>query len=169
MPAEATQETQAPSPPKRNRMLTILLVLVAGGTCGAAGFAVPLLAPQAFRPEPQPAESTAAAEGRPAFVPFGETVVNLNSERFNRYLRVSITLQVYEADLEKVTPLLEKNKALLKSWLISYLSDKNMEEVRGSAGQNRLRREIHQHFNAVLFQDGYDRIRDVLFEEFNVQ
>jgi flagellar basal body-associated protein FliL len=44
-----------------------------------------------------------------------------------------------------------------------------MEDLRGAAGQNRLRREIQDHFNTVLFEDGYDRIREVLFEEFNVQ
>lgn len=169
--AEESQANQENAqPPKRRKLLSLILLLLMGGTCGAAGFAVPLLVPVVFNAENQPAaESGDRSSAKPAFVPFGDSVVNLNSERFNRYLRVSITLQVNEGDVASVTKELEKHKAVLKSWLLSYLSDKSMEEIRGSAGQNRLRREIHHHFNSVLFPDGYDRIRDVLFEEFNVQ
>lgn len=107
--------------------------------------------------------------GAPAFVPFGQIVVNLDEGRLNRYLRVSLTLQVGEDDLDDITQRVEHHRAILRSWLLSYLSDKGMEDVRGGSGQNRLRREIQDHFNSVLFNDGHDRIKDVLFEEFNVQ
>ncbi len=95
--------------------------------------------------------------------------VNLNSDRFNRYLRIDMTLQISEDEVENVTELVEKKKSVMKSWLLSYLSEKNLEEIRGAAGQNRLRREILDQFNSTLFDDGYDRVYDVLFEEFNVQ
>jgi flagellar basal body-associated protein FliL len=45
----------------------------------------------------------------------------------------------------------------------------SMEDIRGAAGQNRLRREIHDQFNLVMFPDTEGEIKDVLFEEFNVQ
>jgi len=107
---------------------------------------------------------------KPAFIPFGETVVNLDEGRLNRYLRISITVQVREEQLDELTNRLEKRKAILKSWLLSYLSDKSMEEIRGAAGQNRIRREILEQFNAVLSEDDHsDVIHDVLFEEFNIQ
>jgi flagellar basal body-associated protein FliL len=44
-----------------------------------------------------------------------------------------------------------------------------MDQIRGAAGQNRIRRQIQDHMNTTLFDDGYDHIHDVLFEEFNVQ
>ncbi len=49
------------------------------------------------------------------------------------------------------------------------MSDKGLQEVSGAGGVNRLRREIQDQFNALLYQDGSDKIRDVLFEEFVVQ
>jgi flagellar basal body-associated protein FliL len=63
----------------------------------------------------------------------------------------------------------EAKRILLRNWLLSKISDLDLEDIRGAAGQNRLRREIRDHFNSVLCPDGYDQIYDVLFEEFNVQ
>ena len=63
----------------------------------------------------------------------------------------------------------EAKRILLRNWLLSKISDLDLEDIRGAAGQNRLRREIRDHFNSVLCPDGYDKIYDVLFEEFNVQ
>ena len=74
-----------------------------------------------------------------------------------------------EKDQLAVTELIEKKKPILKSWLISHLSDKSLDDVRGAAGQNRVRREIHEHFNSVLFPDGFDLITEVVFTEFSVQ
>ena len=42
-------------------------------------------------------------------------------------------------------------------------------DVRGGAGKNMLKREFLERFNSMLFTDGYDRIYDVLFEEFMIQ
>ena len=114
-------------------------------------------------------ETPEVREQLPAFVPFGETVVNLDEGRLNRYLRVSITMQVDQDQADEITKDVEKHRAILKSWLLSYLSDKGMDEIRGAAGQNRLRREIQDHFNSVLSSDTPDRVHDILFEEFNIQ
>ena len=86
-----------------------------------------------------------------------------------RFLRLDISLQIDEAQQLKIEEIHEKNKAVLRNWLLSHISDKAMDDIRGAAGQNRLRREIKEQFNAVLFPDGVDRIHDVLFQEFNVQ
>jgi flagellar FliL protein len=64
---------------------------------------------------------------------------------------------------------LESRKPILQTWLTSHLADKTLEEVRGKVGVNRLRREIQDNFNALLFTDGRERIQDILFEEFHVQ
>ena len=64
---------------------------------------------------------------------------------------------------------IEAKKIILRNWLLSKISDLDLDDIRGGAGQNRLRREIREQFNAVLCPDGYDEIHDVLFEEFNVQ
>ena len=118
---------------------------------------------------------TMAKQEDTIFLPFGEpgkdqsVVVNLDEGRMSRYLRIAITLQIPKSQEETFKKLIEAKKIVLRNWLLSKISDLDLDDIRGAAGQNRLRREIREQFNAVLCPDGYDQIYDVLFEEFNVQ
>lgn len=105
----------------------------------------------------------------PCFVPFGRTVVNLNDPTLTRYLSLEVTLQANGPDEEDVKSAMESRKPILQTWLTGHLADKTLEDVRGKIGVNRLRREIQDNFNALLFSDGRERIQDILFEEFHVQ
>ena len=151
----------------------VLVGLLAAG----AGGTVPMLlsgsSEAVVDEEPPPFELPAREDT--VFVPFADPeikgdqiVVNLNEGNLTRYLRVEIELQIAKEYEVEFTEKLKENRVLLRSWLISKISDKSLEEVRGAAGQNRLRREIQDHFNSVMFPDGYDRIYDVLFFEFAV-
>lgn len=113
-------------------------------------------------------EEKKAVDG-PCFVPFGRTVVNLNDPSLTRYLSVEITIQADGDDEEDVKDSLEARKPILQTWLTSHLADKTLDDIRGKVGVNRLRREIQDNFNALLFTDGRERIQDILFEEFHVQ
>ena len=104
-----------------------------------------------------------------AFIPFGDVVVNLAEDRLTRHLQARITLLANSADQELLEDSLESNRALLQNWLIGYLSDKSLDEVRGAAGVNRARRDIQDRFNSLLFADDSEKVRDVLFEEFTVR
>ena len=104
-----------------------------------------------------------------AFIPFGYVTVNLNESRLTRYLRVKLVLVVNSEQEKEITDVVEKNKPVLKNWLIQRVSDLTLEEVRGAQAINRLRREIAEQFNARLFQDRSEKIREVLFEELLVQ
>ncbi len=118
---------------------------------------------------------TLPKEEETIFVPFGGeekdrgVVVNLDDGRMSRYLRVAITMQIPKSAEEDFKKRVEAKKILLRNWLLSKISDLGLDDIRGAAGQNRLRREIRDHFNSVLCPDGYEQIYDVLFEEFNVQ
>lgn len=105
----------------------------------------------------------------PCFVPFGRTVVNLNDPNLTKYLSLEVTLQVDLDDEEDAKSAIESRKPILQTWLTGHLADKTLEDIRGKVGVNRLRREIQDNFNALLFTDGRERIRDILFEEFHVQ
>ena len=100
---------------------------------------------------------------------FGEVVANIAEGRMSRYLRVNITLQVDGDAEETVTADVETRGAILRNWLLGYLSNLQIEDIRGQTGQNRIRREVQNHFNEILSPDGTDVIHDVLFEEFQVQ
>jgi flagellar basal body-associated protein FliL len=142
-------------------IVMIVVALVAVG----AGFAVPRMFLAGGAAKPPEKESK-----KPAIVPFGDAlVVNLGEERLTRYLRVKIILVVDGNDEKKIADHIQKQKAYLKSWLISFLSDQSVQEVSRAAGVNRIRREIRDQFNAMLFPDGSEKVLDVLFDEFQVQ
>ena len=124
-----------------------------------------------------PANTSDAAESEEetvkekTFIPFGSISCNVNDGQLNRFLKLTITLQ-FELDPEKVPEMeaqIEKDKPILTSWLLSYLADMTMTDIRGAVGQNRLRREIQNHFSSVLFPDGDQQVENLLFEEFIVQ
>lgn len=163
----------AQNSPPASRGMGAVVWLGVGLTSAAVGASVPLLlnkpTPPAQSETPESNNYELPAADKVLFVPFGDVTVNLNEGRMNRYLRIKLSLQVDRTQELVVKTSLEKQTLIMRNWLISYLSDKELDAIRGAAGQNMLRREIRDQFNAVLFTDGYDRVYDVLFEEFNVQ
>lgn len=148
--------------------LVLLLIAAVAGAC------IPILLPELFA-APNTTQSNNSQEDISSlkngmtYVPFGEVTVNLDEGRMNRYLRIKMSLQVKEIDKSLVEQHLTSKELILKNWLLSHLSDKTLDEIRGKAGQNLLRRELRTYFNSAMFVDGEERIYDILFEEFNVQ
>jgi flagellar FliL protein len=165
----AKPEAGASAPAKKSGLSSMLLLGVVGMIAGGGGFAVPYLLVQGGFNLMGQSDADSKDGKKPGFVPFGDVVVNLAEERLTRYLRVKLILVVDASQEKAITELVTKNKAILKNWLISHMSDKSLAEVSGATGVNRLRREIQDQFNALLFPDGSEKIRDVLFEEFVVQ
>ena len=145
--------------------LMVIVVAIAGGF--ATPFAVDHFSANAETSEPS--DSSRDNDEPPALVEFGEVVVNLNESRLNRYLRLNISLLVDQSVKDAVAASVKENQPILKSWLLSYLADKGMDDIRGATGQNRLRREIQSHFNSVMYPGAEPLIRNVLFQEFNIQ
>jgi flagellar FliL protein len=162
--------TEKAAPPKGGKM-NLLILGVVGLLAAGAGIVAPqfLIHSAPVKEAASEHESKAGKGHRPAFLSFGDVVVNLAEGRLTRFLRVKLILVVDEPQENAVKDLIEKQKAILKNWLITYLCDKSLDEVTGAAGVNRLRRDIQDNFNNLLFEDGVEKIRDILFEEFNVQ
>jgi flagellar protein FliL len=165
----------APGGPKKGGLKKVVILGVVGLIVTGAGAAVPLLLPakepggSAAKGHGSEGEGRRTGQEKPAFVPFGDVVVNLAEERLTRYLRVKLVLVVDQLEEKEMTEEVAKHKAILKNWLIGYLSDKSLKEVNGAANVNRLRREIQEQFNSLMGAGKVDKIRDVLFEEFVVQ
>jgi flagellar basal body-associated protein FliL len=143
-------------------------VLVAAALGLAAAYALTSKLPEA----PEKSEQQAAPEmlSKREYVPFGTSVVNLAGGRLTRYLQVSIVLKVDKASAPAVQKQVQNGrKAVFKNWLITYLSDKRLEEVEGAAAIRRVQREVQDGFNAILAESGDTRVEAVLFEEFNIQ
>jgi flagellar basal body-associated protein FliL len=173
--AKENESTEAAAPPRKGGMMTWILLVIVGLASAGAGFALPQLLGGA---DAQPADDAAHGAKAPksehgelglACLSFGEVVANLDDNRMMRYVRAKFSLSVDKKDCDAVQHLVEENKTILKNWLIGYLQNKQIEEVRGTEGFNRIRREIQERFNEVLFPDGEEKIKEILFDEFNVQ
>lgn len=163
---DETEEGQAP----KKGVLPFILVGVLASVIGAVvpvGMQMMMAAPEKDV-KPPPYDVTPSLDDM-VFIPYGEVTVNLDEGRMNRYLRLSVVLHVRKSDEELVKKAVAEKELLLRNWLLSHLSDKHLDEIRGKAGQNMLRREIRDYFNGAMFTDNYERIYDVLFQEFNVQ
>ena len=169
--------------PNTGRLKTLLifaagvLILAAG-----AGYGVALLMP-ASHPGPAQAEAGAtpapAAEPPPAptaeatkadfiYYDFEPIVVNLDEPRLARYVRATITLAIKPANHETAKAILDKHKPELKNWLTLYFANCTLDNVRGAASLNRVRREILDAFCQQLWPDQKPLIDHVLFKEFGV-
>jgi len=152
------------APPKKGKG-GMLVVAVVGAIALGAGFAVPRLLVSDGPKKDHVEEKTR----KPVFLPFGDLVVSLGEERHNRYLRLKTILVIDGNEEKAITEHFEKQKAYLKNWLIGYLSDLTLSEVSGEGSVNRLRREIKDQFNLMLWPDGKALLLEVLFDEFVVQ
>jgi flagellar FliL protein len=160
--------SDTPVPPKGGRKSLFvwgLLALIAIG----AGAALPWVFGSHLQELFAHQKKAESPKNKHAAVPFDDVVVNLGEEKVNRYLRVKLMVAVEESDAREVTELLTKQKAFLKSWLICYLSDQSSQEVTRRAGVNRIRREICDQFNLMLYPDSEGKIVDILFDMFVVQ
>lgn len=160
--------SDAPAKKKGSKGVWIVVCLIAI----AGGYLYPTLSASSTQAKPEheekPKKSVAHSQHR-ATVPFGDVIVNLAEDRMTRYIRVKIVLEVDEKSEPVAAEHIAKNKAAMKSWLISHLSSKRLTEVAGSVGVNRLQREILERFDEMLYPEQEDRLLGVLFEEFMVQ
>jgi len=160
-------ETPEAAPPKGGGKMWIVWVLLAVFAL-AGGASVPWILGGPSR-EPLPPKKVEAPKSKQTAIPFENVVVNIGDERLNRYLRVKLMVAVDDADTREVTELLTKQKPFLKSWVIGYLSDQSVQDVIRKVGVNRVRREIRDQFNLMLFPNAEEKIVDILVDEFHLQ
>jgi flagellar basal body-associated protein FliL len=164
----------APAPAKKKGKLVLIVVCLVSVTAGAATpMAVDVPALIGTKPKEEGKEikkkKKPGHEEHLATVPVGDVAVNLSEERMTRYLRVKVAVQVEAAMEKKVLEHVEKNKAALKSWMISHIAGKTLKDVSGTVGVNRLQREMLERFEDILYPHGESPLRNVLFEEYIVQ
>ncbi|MFO8008628.1 MAG: flagellar basal body-associated FliL family protein [Candidatus Brocadiia bacterium] len=149
----------------------IAAVAVVATVAGAFGLMVAwYLSSGGPAPPEQSGGGSQTEQARYTYVPFGSTVANLSEGRLTRYVKVNVTLQVKQEQAEQVQRVIDGGKkALFQDWLLAYLSDKQLDEVKGGAALAKLRRDIQEGFNSILAEYGEGRVEGVLFTEFNVQ
>ena len=139
------------------------ILLLVGGGLGAyfAGLLDPLMGP--MEPEAEQVE-VEPVDTRAVFFDLPQMLVNLNTGgRKNKYLKISISLELTkETDRPELTNLLPR---VVDNFQV-YLRELRVEDLRGSAGVQRLREELLMRVNAAVHPI---EVRDVLFKEMLVQ
>ncbi len=97
-------------------------------------------------------------------------VANLDEPGVTRYGRVALTIELSaEMDPEKGTIFLDEKKLLLRDWLTTYIAGLSLERVRGTRNLSRIKKEIRDHFNELLFAESKPFVQTILFKEFAIQ
>lgn len=97
-------------------------------------------------------------------------VANLDEPGVTRYVRVTITLEMSpEMDRAKGEPFLTERKLVLRDWLTTYFAGLSLEDVRGTRNLEKIKRQIQDQFNEILFSNGKPYVQRILFREFAVQ
>ncbi len=146
----------------------LIMVLVSVG----GGFAAPLLIAKLSAPPEavvKPEDHAPDPNEEVEFIDFEEVVAVLGKSKFSRYLKVSLSLQVAHSQRIDVDKKILSRSAVLRNRIIAHIAETSEEDLAGQHGQNQFRRQMHGFFNEILFEDGIERIQDVLFREFQVQ
>ena len=72
-------------------------------------------------------------------------------------------------DKEQGAIFLEKKKLILRDWLTTYVNGLSLEDVRGSKNVNRIKKQIRENFNELLFAESKPYIQGIFLTDFAVQ
>ena len=119
-------------------------------------------------------ESPAPAKGQDSndeytYFDLQPIIVNLNEPRLARYIRATLTLVIRKDDYKTAANTIEEKLPALRGWLILYLSDCSLAEVRGAANLNRILRDIQDSLNDRLWPNDRPLIARVEYKEWAVQ
>lgn len=183
----------AGAPAKKNKM-TIMLIMFGGAVLVGGGVGV--LAGKIFSPSaPATAQKPAAAEEEDAaaaeegggghggghgggekpktpppadadYVKLDTVTCNLDHPTLSRYVRVTIALVPIDKKRKEVQKALDSKKPEVQNAITSYFAGCNIESVRGEQNHNRIRRDLKDKINRVLWPGDNDPlVKEVLFTE----
>ena len=177
--AKSTDETK---PSKSGMFVYLILGAIVLG-CAVGGFALAQLiaGPKTDAPpEPKKQVVIEAPKGQtPWQYDLPAVIGNLDEPGVTRYLRATITL-VMSAEFSKKEGMIfiggeegEGGNPGMKDLLVDFMSDYiaglTLERVRGQKNRRRIKKEVTEGFNEVLFPGQKPFVTSVLFKEFAVQ
>ncbi len=172
MSADAVQNSVGDSSSNATKPLMIWLLTISVAL--GAGFATPLLFFSIQQSSPgsidePPKIIPVSRRDEVDYIDMPEIVAVLGKARFSRYLRINISLQINQKDRLLVEKLIVARDAVLRDRVLALVAELREEELGGRHGNNQIRRRLHHIFNELLFDDGIERIQDILFRDFQIQ
>lgn len=179
----AAAEKAAPIDGKKSgsKLVLIIILLLVVVICGGAGFATALFVPKQTAEESQePVNNDPKLEvENPELAvdsvdrldyQIESVVACLDEPSLSRYVRIALTLQMAPSfDKENGIKFLDSNQPILRDWLTTYLAGLSLVQVQGSRNLEKIKLEIFENFNRILFKDKKPLIDKILFKEFVVQ
>lgn len=159
----AKGEGPAEEKPKKKGMLLIIVGVLVLALGGGGFFAYKkFMAP---KPEVSVAEQVkkepVEKEGEMfALEPF---LVNLSDPKGKRYLKVTVTLELESPEAKAKA---EKQVPKMRDMVIMILTSLSFEEVMTPEGKIRVREELFERFNLILRPE---RVKEIFFTDFVVQ
>ena len=155
------------------QLAAVLVVALAAGFGLGRLLKGPATAQASEEPAEQPARQEepkqSDSEEQCEFHEFETIMGNLDEPRMARYVRLTITLAINPGDSAEAKGDIDEQKPKLANWLRTYLAGCTLEDVRGPTNLNRIRREICDRFNDMIWPQQKPLIQEVLFKEFAIQ
>jgi flagellar basal body-associated protein FliL len=104
------------------------------------------------------------------FFELDAVMANLDEPGVTRFLRASITIQfTKDYDVAVGGPLVNEKKMILRDWLTTYFAGLSIEDVRGTMSLARIKNQIRDQFNEMLFPNSKPLVHAIILKEFAVQ
>lgn len=168
----AEEQTESAPAKKSGSIMKLIIWFVVVVVSIGGGFATPLIVAQLGAPaDPNAAPETPADDPNEEveYIEFDEIIAALGKSNLTRYLKIKMSLEVPKSKRLEVEAKIEARKPVLRNRILAHLAETAEEDIAGQHGINQLRRKFQGFFNEILFDDGIERVKDVLFNELNVQ
>ena len=104
-----------------------------------------------------------------AYLDLEKVTVNLNDPGLRRFLLARLTLAVNPGNVESVEKALSNHKPEVQDRLAQFFSECSLEQVRGVQNRNRIKRELRDALNQLLWPEQPPLIVSLLIKEFVIQ
>ena len=165
MAEETKEQEEKKGGKKKFIILLIIILLLLGG--GAAAYKFLVLDKQKEKKSEKKAQKIVKeiknVEDLGVEFDVGTFIVNLQDRDADRYLKVSVVLEVQD---NKIKAELEKRKPQVKDAITTLLFTKSSKELKTAEGIEQLKEEIIKRVNAILPIGG---VKNVYFTDFVIQ
>ena len=165
MAEEIKEQEEKKGGKKKFIIILIIILILLGG--GAAAYKFLVLDKQKDKKKEKKAEKIVKeiknVEDLGVEFDVGTFIVNLQDRDADRYLKVSVVLEVQD---NKIKAELEKRKPQVKDAITTLLFTKSSKELKTAEGIEQLKEEIIKRVNAILPIGG---VKNVYFTDFVIQ
>lgn len=177
-PAPAPAAAAAATPPaegKKSKLVIIIIailvvVLLAGGGAAAYFYMHKSADKTAAGKKTAAADDSSSNEDPskpPVFVPLDQFTVNLSPDDGEKFLQISMTLQVPD---DKASDNIKANMPLVRSRILLLLSSQKASDLLTEPGKNTLMKSITAEVNKPFYTKGpKQKIKGVFFTSFVIQ